>query len=183
MFGQKEMRRAFLSNVRFDAPASAQVEEGLSLGCLELSLGERFGIGLLGVMPDSVMRFGGILRSFSKKARNLVLSASGICLIVIEQNADLAVGRAMERAWLSLTEHGLSVQPMMSLPVLENWIEQDLPSMKGTFIDDEIQRLKTRFLQAVGDLEQKKIAYLMRIGYALPPSGRTGRRSVMAVAE
>ena len=44
---QPSMRAAFRENVRFDAPAMAQVEEGLPLGSLEISAPERFGLRIM----------------------------------------------------------------------------------------------------------------------------------------
>ena len=74
-------------------------------------------------MPDGLLKLGGLAGVFAAKARQLVRSASGLCLVVAPDGAeatDLLAGRALQRAWLALAAEGLATQPMMSLLVLEN---------------------------------------------------------------
>ncbi|HZU34496.1 MAG TPA: hypothetical protein VFA18_01235, partial [Gemmataceae bacterium] len=122
MFGERHMRHAFLRNIRFDAPPAAEVEEGLSLASLELPSKSIFALRMLRWLPGWVLRSFGGLRAFASNAQRLVDSASGLCMITAPDDrcsTDLTVGRAMARAWLSLTTEGMSAQPMMSLVVLD----------------------------------------------------------------
>ena len=132
MFGEPAMRRAFLSQVRFDAPPDMEVAEGLSLASLEVTGADRLGLRMMPRLPDWLLKLGGASRVFAAKARQLVESASGLCLAVAPdgtQRSDLVVGRVMQRAWLALTREGLAAQPMMSLPVLENALENGSPAL------------------------------------------------------
>ena len=82
MFGHPTMRQAFLSKIRFDRPAKSAVEEGLPVGSLEISMADRLALRVLKRMPDRLVKLGGGAALFARKARRLVGSASGICLVV-----------------------------------------------------------------------------------------------------
>jgi hypothetical protein len=184
MFGESSMRRAFLHNVRFDAPPGAEVEEGLSLASLELSAGDRIGLKLMRRTPNWLLHLGGGLRVFATKARALVASAAGLCLVAAPDRlpaTDLAVGRAMQRAWLAMTAEGLAVQPMMSLPVLENALDNGSPDVIASLGRDRVEGLLAEMRLLVPEMGDGRLAYLMRVGFAPAVSGRTGRRPLAAV--
>ena len=178
MFGNPSMRRAFLSKVRFDEPPGAPVSEGLSLASLELAGADRLALRLMTRAPDWLLQVAGAARVFAAKARRLVESASGLCLIVAPDNApatDIAVGRVMQRAWLALTALGLAAQPMMSLPVLENALEHGDPGLIAALGRDRVTALSTAFRAGAPEIAGGRAAFLLRFGFALAPSGRTGR--------
>jgi hypothetical protein len=183
MFGFKAVRKAFLENVRFDRPAGEEVEDGLSLASLELRSGERLGLGVLGAVPDALYRAMGIGRAMRSKARSLVESCSGLCVITTEGNeppTDFQVGRRMQQAWLALTERGYAVQPMMSLPVLESMVFHQHPA-----VTEDVRRrtveLSGEIKKLAGVADNERIAAILRFGFAPPPSGRTGRRPLESV--
>jgi nitroreductase len=186
MFGEATMRRAFLHNVRFDAPPDATVEEGLSLDSLELSAKDRKGLKLMPWMPSWLLRLAGGLRLFAETARRLITSASGLCLVVAPDRVvatDLTVGRAMQRAWLALTAEGLAVQPMMSLPVLDNALEHGTPELVASLGREKVEGLLAELRRLAPEVGDGRLAYLMRFGYAPAPSGRTGRLPLPAVVK
>jgi hypothetical protein len=185
MFGEPSMRRAFFSKVRFDAPYNAAVEDGLSLASLELSAPERLGLRLMRRLPGWLLRFAGVLRSMGARARKLVESASGLCLIVApdaDAETDLLVGRAVQRAWLALTERELAVQPMMSLLVLENAADHGPAELVTALGREHLAALREGLRTLAPEIGDGRPAFLMRFGYAPPPSGRTGRLSVQVVS-
>lgn len=175
MFGEPSMRRAFLGNVRFDAPVISEVEEGLSLASLELTAMDRLALRTLRRLPDVIVRFAGIMKVFATKARALVESASGLCLIVAhsrDQRADLVVGRAMQRAWLALTAHGLAVQPMMSLCVLDNVLEHGSSDVIASLDSKKATALGEEFRSLAPEIGDGRAAFLMRFGFARPSTLR-----------
>jgi hypothetical protein len=183
MFGEPSMRGAFLANVRFDLPATAKAEVGLSLGSLELSRGDRMALGLLARLPNWLVHLAGALRRFAAHARNLVRSASGLCLGVSERSgddADLAVGRAMQRAWLALTAAGLAVQPMMSLVVLANARLHGSDALLESLGRSALEAALSEFGRLVPEMGAGQPVFLLRFGFAPPPSGRTGRLPLAA---
>jgi nitroreductase len=186
MFGEPSMRRSFLSQVRFDAPPDSPVAEGLSLASLELSAVDRFALRVMKRTPDRLLKIGGAARVFEAKARGLVASASGLCLVVgpdSSEPTDVDVGRVMQRAWLALTARGMAAQPMMSLLVLENVLEHGSPTLVGALGRDRLTALFTDFRSLLPEIGGDRPAFLMRFGFAPAPSGRTGRRPVQAVIQ
>jgi nitroreductase len=184
MFGETSMRRAFLSKVRFDADPRAEVEEGMPLASLEASALERFALRTLARLPRWLLKGMGAFRSFAAKARKLVESASGLCLVTAPDGAertDLNVGRAMQRAWLALTQEGLAVQPMMSLLVLMNVVEHGSAELTARLGRDRLAELDRAFRALVPEVGGARPAFLMRFGFAPAPSGRTGRLPLQAV--
>lgn len=186
MFGEPAFRNAFLKNVRFDAPNGEEVAEGLSIGSLEVSRADRIALKIMRTAPDWLLKMGGASKVFAKKARQAVLSASGLCIVSAPDRldaTDLRVGRALQRAWLSLTREELAAQPMMSLPVLDNLLEKGSPSLIDSVGKARIEGLVAEFrahLPAMGD---GRVAWIKRFGYAPAPTGRTGRRPLAALVE
>jgi nitroreductase len=183
-FGEASMRRAFLSKVRLDAVPGERVAEGLSPSSLELSALDRWALRAVMRAPDRLLRLVGVSRVFAAKARRLVSSASGLCLVVapdLGEEKDLDVGRAMQRAWLALTAEGLAVQPMMSLLVLENVWEHGDAALLDSLGRGRLAGLRREFRALVPEIGGRRPAFLMRFGFAPAPSGRTGRLPLHAV--
>ena len=172
------IREAFYSRVRFDKAHDAEVAEGLSVDSLELSAFERLALKMVPRTPDWMLRFTGAFRSYAAHVKKLVESASGLCLIVAPDNreeTDLLVGRAMQRAWLALTAEGLAAQPMMSLLVLENLLEQGPPALSADLERKNASRLTWELRKLAPEIGRGRPAFLLRFGYAAAPTGRTGR--------
>jgi nitroreductase len=178
MFGEPAMRNAFLAKVRFDRPAGEAVEEGLSLSSLELSGADRVALRVMKHAPDALLKLGRASAVFEAKARALVAGSAGLLVVAAaddEPATDLAVGRAAEQAWLALTAEGLAAQPMMSLPVLENVLANGDDSLRSALGVERVRGLLDEFRSLVPELAGRRPAWLMRFGFAPPPSGRTGR--------
>ncbi|HEY2155386.1 MAG TPA: hypothetical protein VGH33_07135 [Isosphaeraceae bacterium] len=184
MFGEPSMRDAFLSKVRFDRPSGEAVEDGLSIGSLELSASDRVALQVMRRLPDFVLKLAGVSVVFESKARSLVAGSSGLLAVSAPDDrpgTDLAVGRAAERAWLALTERGLAAQPMMSLPVLENALKHGDERLRTALGVARVTALLDDFRALVPELGGRRPAWLMRFGFAPPPSGRTGRLPIARV--
>lgn len=185
LFGLGAARRSFIENIRFDRAATEAVAEGLSLGSLEVGRGERLGMRLVRWLPDRVFRGLGLGRVFARRAEGLVRSASGLCVVLTrgwEAATDFEVGRAMERAWLGLTERGLAVQPMMSLAVLENMVREGVVGAE-TRVVGRVGEVSGEFCAGAGAADGERVAAILRFGFAEPPTGRVGRRGLAEVVE
>ena len=184
MFGEPTMRRAFLGNVRFDRPPGEAVDEGLSLGSLELTGADRVALRIMRRTPHAVLKLGRAASVFSGKARQLIVSSSGLFVVAASdgsEGTDVEVGRAVQRAWLALTAAGLAAQPMMSLPVLANALDHGDDRLKTALGVGRVAALLDDFRGLVPEIGSSRSAWLMRFGYAPPPSGRTGRLPLAAV--
>jgi nitroreductase len=181
MFSVREMLMAFLAKVRFDATGDADVEDGLSPASLELSAADRLLLQLLPRLPHGLLLALGTFRVMGARSKALVAGSSALCLVVApdaEPRTDLDVGRATERAWLALTAHGLSAQPMMSLLVLENALDHGV--LAGMPREAAVA-VRGRLRALAPEIGQGRPAFLMRVGFAPPPRGRVGRRPVRDV--
>lgn len=178
MFGEPVMRQAFLSKVRFDVPAATVVEEGLSVGSLELSASDRLALRMMPYLPDWLLKLGGAMKVMADKTRKLVESASGLCLTVApdaRDEADISVGKVMQRSWLTLTAENLAVQPMMSLLVLENAAENGPADLRARLGDEKLASLRRDLRTRLPEIGTGRPSYLMRFGYGPPPRIRVSR--------
>ncbi len=177
LFGESSMRNAFLANVRFDRPVNEEVDSGLSLASLELSLPDRAAMRMMSHIPSVVLKATGASRLFNLHARKLIKSASGVCAISVPEahTSYFQAGRALQRAWLVLTELGFAVQPMMSLMVLLNALHHGSSQLKVALGTKRIIELAAQFDTAIPEFTCRKPLFLLRFGYAKSPSGRTGR--------
>jgi hypothetical protein len=176
MFGEPSMRAAFLRNVRFDLPANCDADEGLPIGSLGLARANQLALRLLPHLPHWLFRALGVRYSLAKNACQLVKSASGLCIVdqpELTPQLDVIAGRSMQSAWLALTAHGIYAQPMMSIVVLDNMHCRN--ALPVHLKRDKVARLLYDFRKAVPELGIAHPTFLMRYGYAKPPSVRTGR--------
>lgn len=179
LFGEQAFRDAFLGNIRFDQPPTAAVEEGLSVGSLELTPLDRRMLPLAGKIPQPLFRVLALEANFARHARRLVRSASGLAIVIAPDElptTDVAVGRAMLRAWLAATRAGLAVQPMMSFPVLDGALSMGESALQARLRRRRAPELLEELRRAVPEVERGRVGWLMRVGYAPPPTCRTGRR-------
>ena len=179
ILGTKPIREAFLAKVRFDQPANAVVEEGLSLGSLEVGAHERLMLRLLRHVPDGVLRALGGRNVFASVAKRLAASSSGFCLILApddELASRIAVGRVWQRAWLAVSEQGLAAQPMMSLCVLRNMRDHADGDLLRRIGSGEYEALIAEFENRVAEIAEGRPAALMRFGRSGSPTARVGRK-------
>ncbi|HTD53152.1 MAG TPA: ThiF family adenylyltransferase, partial [Thermoanaerobaculia bacterium] len=184
LFAEPSTRHAFLANVRFDRPASEEVEEGLCLDSLELPALDRKALGMARLAPDAMWKLSATTRPYARHVRRLVQSASGLCLIVARQQgeqADLDVGSALQRAWLALTQEGLAAQPMMSLLVLENIHDHGRERTLVPATARQMAAFRKEFRTLAPEIGEGRPGFLLRFGYAPPPTARAGRRPVAGV--
>ncbi len=80
-----------------------------------------------------------------------------------------------------MTAHGLAAQPMMSLLVLQNALEHGDAGLIEALGRERLEGLGDEFRQLLPEIADERPAFLLRFGYASPPSGRTGRLSPSAL--
>lgn len=181
-FESRARLRELVASVRFDLPPEAAVPTGLSVASLEMSGLDRTLLRHLPPVHPLVLRAAGTYRFAAFRTGRLVRSASGLCLGVATSNdaaTDLSAGRAMQRAWLALTAAGLACQPMMALVGFQNALEPSVADEPG--IRKRLPALGDEFRAAAPEIGAGHACFLMRFGYATPPSGRSGRRPLADV--
>lgn len=203
-FADAPLREETLRAIRFDVRDREEVTQGLSIGSLELSTSERMTLAGLRKPIEPRMAMAEY-RKMGARARRLVESASGVCVITArgtEPLTDVTVGRSMQRAWLALTRRGLVAQPMTAMMSLAAVAERPTDSSvamlddgRDTIPDAEgskappsvaqvaaaehqakVRELLVAFRGAFPNLEpDARIALLLRVGWAQPVSARVRR--------
>ena len=182
------LRDAALRAVRFDVRDREEVTRGLSVGSLELSGPERLTLDSLRKTPQDRLVAMGAFRKMGARARRLVESASGVCVVVARGSSaetDVAVGRCVQRAWLALTRLDLAAHPMSSIAALEAIADEasqaaqtgETHAAEGEpGLADPVTAMRASFRAAFPNVERSsRIALLMRFGTAAAPSSRVGR--------
>jgi nitroreductase len=167
------LRERTLSAIRFGNKDREEVATGLSLGSLELSAAER--AALVGFRKAFDPRVASAdLKRIGARARRLVESASGVCIITTtgtDPMADVDAGRSMQRAWMALTQRGLAAQPMTAMMALGARAERG-----GEQLDPRIPPLLASFRRTFPNVSpSSRVVFLMRFGWAPAPSCRVGR--------
>lgn len=178
ILSNQQIRNAFLSKVRFDQQPNETVDMGLSLGTLEVTPVERTLLRLMQWLPDAVIKGLGAGRTFYSVASRLAGSAAAICVVLTDHNdnqSDIAAGRCWQRVWLRVADAGLAAQPMMSLLVLQNISDNGDSKLQMELGRKKVQDLLNQFNGFIKSLAPGRPAALMRVGYALAPTARTGR--------
>ncbi|MFH1024382.1 MAG: hypothetical protein V1809_13465 [Planctomycetota bacterium] len=186
MFGEHSMRQAFLHNIRFDADFAAEVEEGMSKASLEVSRPEIQGMNTVFRGPDWLFKLSGSRMMLGMHTRRLITSASGLAVVTTADRSpgvDFEVGRVVERAWLALTAEKLAVQPMMSVAVLANALENGSPELVARVRREGTEEILAEFRRRLSEIGGDHVGFILRFGYAPPPTGRTGRLPANKVAD
>ena len=143
----------------------------------------RTGLRICQTIPDPLYWLAGLAANLPAKTRNLVLSAAGLCFLLCDSEdpqADFQVGQLMQQSWLELTARNYAVQPLMSLPALDNLRTHDLDGA-GRGIGLKAGELTSVLQKTVEMSSHERVAVVLRFGRASPPSGRTGRRGAATV--
>ncbi len=178
-FLDADLRERALSAIRFDVKDREEVARGLSVGSLEPTAADRASLVRLAdfraanrpVDPQiAAVEF----KKMGGRARRLVESASGVCIITTagdDEMGDVHVGRAVQRAWMALTHRGLAAQPMTTMLSLARSSLAADPEL-----GPRVMAVLTAFRRAFPSVgKDARIAFLMRFGWAEAPSCRVGR--------
>lgn len=177
MFGLPDVFEAFVRSVHFGKGAQ-EAQSGMPVGVLGVSPSQRIALRLASrmhryLMPNHLT--GWVL---GRHARRLMQSASGLCVITAPDDqlaTELSVGRAVQSAWLELTQMGFSVQPMGSLYLLDHMSRYESSGIRQLLKRKKIESLLARFRQVVPQVESGRLAFLLRFGYGPSARVRTKR--------
>lgn len=188
------VRRAFLEKVRFDKPVNAIVDEGLSLGSLEVSAFHRVGLRMMRWIPDAMLRTLGGPAMFRQAGLDLANSAAGFCVVTSKLSGApryYEIGQLFQRAWLALTTYDLASQPAMSLLVLRNMMDNLSPAAISTINLNVATRVLKEFEDLISHVAGESALQaalpgaipgaLLRFGQADDPTVRTGRLDIAQI--
>ena len=168
------LRERALAAVRFDVKDREEVARGLSVASLELSTAERAALVELR-RPVGEGAAAAARKTLAARARKQMESASGVLVITTaggDPMADVDVGRALQRAWMALTHHGLEAHPMTSILS----VAQASAAPDADTVDNRVMQLLASFRRAFPNVpDGARVAMLVRFGWAEAPSCRVGR--------
>jgi len=171
-YGNPRLREVTLRTIRFDVRDREEVTQGISVASLELSAADRVTVDALRHTTQDRLAATGAPQRMGARARRLVESASGVCILTKPDGsdplADVTVGRCLQRAWLALTRRGLVAQPMSVFNVLESVLGVEGPELPE---HERVETVLSRFKAAFPSVEKgASTAMLMRYGWAPPPT-------------
>ena len=171
-------REHMLRAIRLDARDREEVLRGLSSGSLELSTADRLALDVCRMTTDRVAT-SGAFAPMGARARRLVESASGVCVLVTrgtEPSTDVTIGRCMQRAWLLLTRRGLVAQPMSTVSALEAMLDVERGGGPAVGERQRVEDLVAKVRAAFPSVERtSRIGLILRVGWAPPPTARVRR--------
>ncbi|MBK8576339.1 MAG: ThiF family adenylyltransferase [Elusimicrobia bacterium] len=168
----KECHEPLYAAFRNNADEAREKGDGFSYGNLLVRVDQRLFLKI--TRPWAVMKIAnriGLGNMIAKTSKASVHASAGIGLLMIPDNSPLDSfrgGLAFERVWLTATLHGLTLQPMASLPFFwEIWKSQGeaaFPKEARPHILKSIEILRSVFPGI--DFEQKGLLMLFRTGFA-----------------
>lgn len=179
-FENRRVHTEFMKCVRFDRQSTEKTRNGLNVQTFEAGKSGPFLLTLLKSwnrlrLLNLLLGFSRLLAGNTKKQMN---SSRGVGLIVTSGNgpADyVRGGEAMERVWHEMTLLGLSLQPMMALPVFliaQAFVSEDV--FRGRQ-KEKVLQMAREFRSLFNLCGQEGLILMFRTGYADPPSARSLR--------
>lgn len=170
--------------IRYSSQEATAKGDGLPLKNLEAGIaGELF---LKFTRPWNIMNIlnrSGISKLVAFHSYKGVVRSSGIALLTVH-NTDwesfLSGGRALERAWLTLTRFGVSVQPMTAITLF--WLRWLLKGKDQFPLDQQkiLESVWEKFQELFPEIDWNTHGPVMlfRYGYAKPPTTGTLRKDI-----
>ena len=168
-----------LSEFRWTAEEAETTRDGIDLATLELSEGDRMGLGLMRKRWFvSLFVSRKRIRGMSRAA---LLESSHLAAIVMPRDARpaqlVAAGQAVQRTWLAATAAGLAIQPWCTIPFFHLRAERypdSLPERDARAIGQIMDSLRDAW--RVGDDERVIFTFRVSIPDG-PPSALALRRA------
>lgn len=184
----RTFNRAFheqmLSEMRWTEDEAKQTLDGIDVGTLELPPGDLSGL--------KMMRHRLFVSVFVTKNRVRAMAEAGLtrsshlCSVVMPEAARpaqlLDAGRALQRAWLTATTRGLSVQPWCVLPMFVLRAEREPDTLPPAEVA-KILDIGRRFDALMGISKGRRAIFTFRLSRADPPSVLALRRPWDAFTE
>jgi molybdopterin/thiamine biosynthesis adenylyltransferase/nitroreductase len=167
-----------IAELRFPEQGSEPPEDGIDLATLELEADDMAKLEIIrrgDVMAQ--LRSWGVGRALTEATVELVDTSAAICAVTVNGRSDtdfVRGGQALQRLWLTATSLGIAVQP-----VAPAWVyARNEPDLGGIFAPEFVPPIQ-RWDEEMADLLElgsRSLVLVLRLGYAPPPTARSGRR-------
>ena len=103
-------------------------------------------------------------------------SAMGALVIGGDSNDDyIAAGRAFQRLWLTVTNHGMALQPLATVPYLAMRVIDKKADLLSQMHQDMIAHAQEKIVHAFNLHSGERVAILFRLGYDGEPTLRSAK--------
>ena len=171
--------------IRWDDEHSRTTKDGIDLGTVDVSASEIVGLKL--VRDPKVVKLlaewggGKALENLAKKAVDAASAIGLITMPAFTPENFVMGGRAVERMWLTANKNGVSVQPMLAVPLHFARLIHGNSEGMPPFMKDEFEILRKRFLQLFPNAEGKGEIFLFRLSIAEEPKIKSYRYPVAEI--
>ena len=178
---------SMMEELRWTAAEAEDTRDGLDVRTLELSDSDRAGLELC--RSAGAMRLldqldlGQSLTDFSRRRMAASSAAALITMPGPGAHATLNGGRALQRMWLTATEHDLALQPMGALPFLFKRVLYGGGEGLSAEHVNELLDLRRRYERLFSIASDRSEIMLVRLFFAAPAATRALRRPVSEVFE
>jgi len=172
----------YQKEVRWDDEHSRSTGDGIDIATVDVTPSEIVGLKL--VRDPEVVRLlaewrGG--KALEKIARKAIASASAVGLITMPAYSPanyLAGGRAVQRMWLTATQHGIAMQPMLAAVLHFARLKHANGEGMPDFMKEEFAQLHKRFERLFSQAIGKEDVFLFRLSIATEPKIKSYRLSL-----
>lgn len=180
LFENRRLHDFFFAHVSWTKQEDEEKRAGFYIETLELPLPAKVGFKLF--KHWSVLNIANKIIGASKvvakeNAKNYSASAGFGAVSVNSKRPEdfIAIGRALERAWLTATKIGLSFQPVTGVI----WFQRRLENGEGDWFSENhknlIQDSYRKIFSTFGLKQNQVLAMMFRVGRSAPPSARSLR--------
>jgi len=172
------LRADLIAELRFPEEGSKAPEDGVDLAAFELEPDDMAKLQIIrrGDVMAQLRSWGGG-RALTEATVELIDTSAAICAVTVNGRNDtdfVRGGQALQRVWLTATSLGIAVQPVA--PV---WVyARNEPDLGGIFAAEFVPSIK-QWDDEMADLLElgsRSLVLVLRLGYAPPPTARSGRR-------
>lgn len=178
LFENRFLHSFFFKHISWTNEQDERVKTGFYIDTLELPPPAKAGFKLFKnwFILNAFNKLG-LSKMVAKENAKIYSSASAIGSIVIKNNSAeefLGAGRLMQRVWLTVTEQGLSLQPLTGIIFL---MQRILGGEVKELSSPHVELIKKTYLEmkAVLGAREETLAMCFRIGKSDAPSARAKR--------
>lgn len=170
--------------IRYSGKAAEAERDGLPLKNLEAGFaGEWFLKSTRSWKVMHLLNTSGISKFVARHSYECIVRSSGVALLTVNHTDEASFlngGRAVERAWLTLTHLGLAVQPMTAITLFRlRWMikgKDQFPPKQRRILAQVWKDFQNIFPDVA--LTSHGLVMLFRFGYSKPPTTGTLRKEL-----
>ncbi len=178
LFQNKFLHQFFFSHLNWSETQDQQKGTGLYIKTLELLPPQEKGLKIFSRWNVlKLFNLFGVAKKIAKENADRYNSSAAIGIIHLPGDSKLdfiLTGRIFQRLWLTATKENLSLQPLTGILFFRQRLAKEDTKI---FSDREKKAIETAYqnIRTAFETKNGEITMLFRLGYADPPTARSGR--------